>query len=121
MTDLRHHRRGGFIAFDVVMGMAILGVAAVVLVSSISNGNRAARRLADSRQATRDAEAVLVALQAGLPPPTSDANASISIEPCTGGATIAGRHWVQVVATVDGQSRLLVGLVPNTAPVGGGK
>jgi type II secretory pathway pseudopilin PulG len=117
-THARKFRRG-FIAFDVVMGMAILGIAAAVLVSAVSSSNRASRRLASSRQAAREAEAVLIALQVGEPVPKS--NATIRVEPCTGGASIPGRHWVQVVATIGGQSRLLVGLVPDAPPAGGGK
>ena len=119
MTIRSRHLRRGFIAFDVVVGIAILGIAAAVLVSAVSSGNRAARRLAASRQAARDAEAVIDALETGLLPPKSEA--TIHVEPCSGGAGVPGRHWVQVVATVDGQSRLLVGLVPDTGTPGGGK
>jgi type II secretory pathway pseudopilin PulG len=111
--------RAAFIAFDVVMGIAILGIAAAVLISAVSSGNRAARQLASSRQAERAAEAALDSLQAGLPPPKS--TATIRIEPCTGGASIPGHHWVQVIAAVDGQNGLLVGLIPDTPPTGGGK
>lgn len=111
--------RSGFIAFDVVMGMAILGIAAAVLISAVASGNRAAQQLAASRQACREAQTVLICLQAGQPAPKS--NATIRIEPCTGGASIPGRHWVQVMATVDGQSGLLVGLVPDAPPAGGAR
>jgi hypothetical protein len=37
-----------------------------------------------------------------------------------GGAKIANKHWVQVVATVNGETSLLVGLVPDTVAGGGG-
>jgi type II secretory pathway pseudopilin PulG len=123
-TEFRRTRHGFLIA-DVMMGLAVLGVVAVVLISASSRTGRAADRLSNARTAGRVAEQVLVEMQAGLPLSQPDAETKIAVEPTAGGANVPGRRWVRVVVSFRGESRLLVGLVPEaaapTAPAGGTK
>jgi len=118
-------RREGFLIADVMMGLAVLGVVAVVLIGAASRTGRAADRLSNARTAGRVAEQVLVEMQAGLPPSPPGAETKIAVEPTAGGAHVPGQRWVQVVVSFRGESRLLVGLVPEsapaTAPAGGAK
>jgi type II secretory pathway pseudopilin PulG len=108
-------RRGLFIA-DAVAALAIVGVLTAALVVVLGRQRRAAHNLADMREATRAAEAVLADLQAGRQPRDSAAG-GVTIRPLPSNAddkqtTPAGQGWVEVEVTVGRQRALLAGLVP---------
>jgi hypothetical protein len=108
-----------------IIGMGILAVAALVLFVATTRTHLASTRFADARAATRAAEAALVNLQAGLPPGEVDRDTHVEVAPVTSApASPKGWHWVDVTATVRGQTRTLTGLtpeqVPQTAPAAGG-
>jgi len=116
---MRRYRRGAgrraIVVADAVMGISVLAVVAVVLVTAVGRQRLACQRLTDARQAVRAAEAVLADLQAGLEMPGSDAQTTLVVRPCTGDAAPRQFHWIEVSATVGGQTRALVGLVPDRA------
>jgi type II secretory pathway pseudopilin PulG len=122
-----HLRRPAIRAFliaDVMMALALLGVIAAIVIVSSSRTDRAADRLSNARHAGRIAEELLIDLEAGLPLPSADAQTQIRIESSDGGAQVPGKRWVQVVVTYQGESRLLVGLVPEATavqPAGGAR
>jgi hypothetical protein len=104
-------RRGFFVA-DIGIGLAIIGLVAVLLVTAVGRHNKAAARLADSRAAVRVAESVLISLQTGAEVP-ADAEATVRIERSPAAAA-AGVHWewASVTVTYRGRSAVLNGLVP---------
>lgn len=108
---------------EMIVGLALLGVAAFVLVVATSRAHLASSTMADSRQAARAAEATLSCLQAGLAPPAPAADTQIHITPL-GPETDTGQ-WIDVTATVRAQTRILTGHLPRsatqTAPAAGGK
>ena len=108
-------RNKAFMIVDVMMALGLLGITAVIFISASSRTDRASDRLANTRYAGRVAEEVLCDLQSNLPPPRSDTDTKISIEPTEGGATIPAHHWVQVVVTHKGQNAALIGLIPDSA------
>ena len=105
------HRRGIIIA-DAMLGMLLLAIAALVLGIALTRGRTAELRLADTRQATRLAEAVLADLQAGQNPPQAGPDETIVVQPAKGGQ-IGSHRWVEVTATVRGQRRALIGPAPG--------
>jgi len=112
---MRHRSCRGFIILDAVMSIAILGITLLVLVVSLRQESVAMGRLSASRQAARLAESVLCELEAGLPLPLPEPDVQILIHPVEGGAQVSGSRWVRVSATVGGQTRDLIGLVPMAA------
>lgn len=106
----------GIIFADTVLGIALLAVALSVLMVAITRERGAGQRLADARQAVRTAEAVLANMQSHLPVPRLEQDVQVILRDTPGGATLAGHRWVEVVASVRGQTRSLVGLVPVDAP-----
>ena len=107
----------GIIFVDTVLGIALLAVALSVLLVAITREGRAAQQLADARQAARAAEAVLCQMQAHLPvrPLDNELHVVLNDAPGGGGA-VAGNRWVEVTATIRGQTRSVIGLVPADAP-----
>ena len=108
--------RKGFFLLDALMGLALLGVIALVLALALSREGRAAQTLAASRRATRSAEAALIELQAGRQPAKPESGEKLEIRPTTGAAAPPGYRWIQVDATSDGQHAALIGLAPATQP-----
>ena len=106
-------RRHAIIIADIAMGIAILAMAAVVLASAVTRQRLAFQRLADSRQAVRAAEGALAELQAGFDVAHSDAETTLAVQSYNGAQAPPRRRWVEVRATVRGQSRALIGLVPD--------
>lgn len=116
--------RRGFFIFEMIVGLGLLALAAFVLVFSTSRIHVASSTLADSREATRAAEATLSQLQAGLTSPPHPADIQVRITPAGPASSGDSWQWVDVSATVRGQTRTLTGLVPRnaaqTAPAEGG-
>ena len=110
--------RRGFFLLDVLMGLALLGIIALVLAVALSRERRAAGTLAASRSATRSAEAALIELQAGRQPARPGAGEKLAIRPTTGPAAPAGYRWIKVDVTVENQHAVLVGLAPAIEPGG---
>lgn len=117
--------RRGFFIYEMIIGIGILAVAALVLFVATTRTHVASSRLADARAATRAAEAALINMQAGLPPGDVDKETHVQVAPVASApAAPDGWHWVEVTASVRGQTRTLTGLVPQrspqTAPAEGG-
>lgn len=117
--------RRGFFIYEMIIGMGILAVAALVLFVASTRTHLASTRFADARAATRAAEAALIDLQAGLPPEKPDKDTHVDVTPgASPPAAPAGWQWVDVTATVRDQHRTLTGLVrqrpAETAPAHGG-
>ena len=113
-------RRKGLFLSDVIIGLAIVAVLTVSLMAALGRHRQASRKLADLREATRSAEAVLTDLQAGRASPASDLAFTVAaISPPTGdaasGPAPSGGTWVEVAVTVGGQRATLTGLVPSGA------
>jgi type II secretory pathway pseudopilin PulG len=107
----------GFFIYEMIIGMGILAVAALVLFVATTRTHLASSRFADARAATRAAEAALINLQAGLPPGELDKETRVQVTPIQPASPApAGWQWVDVTATVRGQARTLTGLVPQHAP-----
>ena len=105
----------GIIMADVIMAIGVLGLAAVVFSVALNRQQRADLQLADSRQAVRLAETALLDLQSEQALPRASSDETLEILPCPGGASVAGQRWIQVIATVRGRQRSLIGLVPESA------
>jgi hypothetical protein len=99
-------RRRGFLTIDAVAGLILLTTLAVVLATAIGQRVRAANRLADSRTASRLAEAALFDLQQNRPPP-----AGVGVRHLLPGREDDVLQWVQVTATVNGRTVALTGAV----------
>ena len=117
--------RRGFFIYEMIIGMGILAIAALVLFVASTRTHLASTRFADARAATRAAEAALIDLRAGLPPEKADKDTHVDVAPVASSpAAPAGWQWVNVTATVHDQRRTLTGLVPqrpaDTAPASGG-
>jgi hypothetical protein len=119
----RLDRHRAFLTIDILGGLALIAIAGTMLTVLTARCMRASAQLAAGRNAIGAAETALANMQDGLANPTSDARVRIEIAPCPDGAVVAGHRWVQVIATVEGQSRAVSGLVParqpDTAPAGG--
>ena len=112
--DRRKNRRG-FMTADVLAAFALLIITGAALMTAVTRQRLAVMRLADTREAARLAEAALSDLQSGARLPTDTPESKVVIRPADGGAAITGQHWVEVEATVRGQTRIICGLVPDTA------
>lgn len=117
--------RRGFFIYEMIIGMGILAIAALVLFVASTRTHLASTRFADARAATRAAEATLIDLRAGIPPDKLDRDTHVDVAPVASPpAAPAGWQWVNVTATVHEQRRTITGLVPHrpadTAPANGG-
>ena len=113
MRRRRNARRNAYFIADAVIGIAIVAVLSVSLIGLLGRRRQAAQRLADLREATRAAEAVLTNLQAGKPawgPGAAPGSAATVRQLAPSDAP--GRAWVEVDVTVGSQRALLAGLVP---------
>ena len=107
---MRLHCRRGFLLADIMTGMLILSMMTVVLATAVSNQHMGSQRLADSRNAARFAERVLLDLRQGHAPPTAPADMHLVIEPADGGQAIDGFTWTRVTVKCNRQSTTLIGL-----------
>ena len=116
MNRHRTNRRRGIIAADVLAAFALLIITGAALMIAVTRQRLTATRLADTREAARLAESALANLQSGVPLPPDVSETKITVRPADGGGAVTGQHWVEVEATVRGQTRILVGVVPSTTP-----
>lgn len=113
---LESRNKPGFLTADALAALVLLVVAGSALLIALSRARSGSTRLADTREAVRLAEAALTDLQSGVAPPADTPDARVVLSPCPGGRPIRGHHWEQVRASVRGQTRILIGLVPDAAP-----
>ena len=118
MTSVSRDRRRGLFFMDTVIGLVIAGTLGLILVIAITRATQARDRLEDSATAGRAAERALATIQRGEPAPVAVGDAKVTVKPVTGGARVEGREWLEVIATYNGRSASLVGLVPRR---GGGQ
>lgn len=96
---------------DVLLGLLILALLAVLLTSTVSRQNASIRKLSNSRIAADMAEAALIALQSGAKPAEADQSPAPTIERLPDASPVPGCTWVRVTATFEGARGDLVGLV----------
>ena len=109
--------RRGFLVTDALTALILITSLAAALAMATAQQNRAARRLADEREAIRLAERALDDLQAGAAPATRpSADAQISIRSLDDAAAPKDYQWVIVSASVRGRGAEMAGLVPRARP-----
>jgi type II secretory pathway pseudopilin PulG len=114
MTHRRAESRG-FVFVDVAMGLALLGVIAIALVSTVGRQQRAAQKLSDTRAAARLAEDALNSLRAAQPLSSEDGS-TVGLARLPDPAP-PGFAWVRATARVGTSQAQMVGLVPATVTV----
>jgi hypothetical protein len=115
MPHWRRCKRRGLMVADVAAGFSILIVLAVAFAVALAGRDRAARKLANTRAATRLAERAMVELQSTKPLPAPADGERVEVQPVDGAPPATGKSWVQVRATVQGQMASLYGAVPAAA------
>jgi hypothetical protein len=103
--------RRGWVMLDVTVALLLISTMAGVLAYTANRQQTHLQFLADTRSASRIAEAALITLQSGqtsLPP-------GITVHPLSRPAEIPGMVWVQVGAIEAGRTASLVGLVPQAS------
>lgn len=110
--------RRGWVLLDVLMGMMLVSMLGAILGAAAAMHQRGLKHLDDTRAASHLAESALLSMQSGQTP-RAVGEQSLSIHELPS-ADVPGMTWVEVRATMHGQSASLVGLVPrNTIPPGG--
>jgi type II secretory pathway pseudopilin PulG len=104
--------------FDIVGGLVVIGVAATILIGVSAQVMRATGELADQRHATQAAESVLTQLQTCQPAPVHDPDATVTVTRLSCAAPAGHYQWVEARATVNSQTRSLIGLVPSNGALG---
>ena len=99
------NRRRGFLGIDTLLALLIALTLAGLMATSAVWSHRAADHAADARAATAAAEAALIDLAQGRPPP-----ADVRVQPLSAGPPVPGHRWVCVTVAVHGRSVALVGL-----------
>ncbi len=105
---MRQHRTGFFLA-DAIVGLAILGILAGILISASRDYIRVGSRLGVHADAVNRAQSILQQFHARQAVPASP---DVSIRPLTAAQTPAGRQWVQVSIQTAAGPVSLAGLVP---------
>jgi type II secretory pathway pseudopilin PulG len=114
----RMRRPNGWFLADAIVGMTIVVILTSTLAVAISRQSLGSQRLAESRAATRLAEATLIALQTSQPAPAVPEGAKVMVEP---GEALGNCRWATVSVTINRHTSQLSGLVRADAPIGGGK
>ena len=108
-------RRRGLMITDAVIGLSVLAALLAITAITVGHDQRATRAAQAHRQLTFEAEAALLALQAGeLPGAPADPSTALFFTESQADAP-PGTKWITVVAKKDDQSSELVGLVPADA------
>jgi type II secretory pathway pseudopilin PulG len=114
---MSYRRRQALLTAETVIALAVVGILATALATTISHQHKASRRLAESRADMRLAESVLLAMQTGEPRPAAPDGVKISVQP----ADVAGRTgpqdcaWAAVRVIRGGRTSVLLGLVRTDA------
>ena len=106
--------RGGYIATDAIMALAIVLIMLGVLTTAVTRQRRGADRLAESRAAVRLAEDTLTAMQSGAARPDAPEGTTVTVRPTEvqpALAAPAGNAWVDVTVSHNGRSTMLSGIV----------
>jgi type II secretory pathway component PulJ len=111
-------RRRGFMIFDALLAMGICGVMLTVIAAGVNSQQKASRRLADYRAATRLAEQSLARMQQGLVPAALASEDQLTVENVDQSPSPDHFKWVRVTASHNGCSVQLLGLTRTEA---GGK
>jgi type II secretory pathway pseudopilin PulG len=98
-------RRSGFIIMDIMISLLLLGAMMTMLAVGLSAHRRTALKLNDTQAACNLAESALTDLQMRRPV------SGVRIEKLNGGTSVPGYTWVRVIASVNGRSAALTGLV----------
>jgi type II secretory pathway pseudopilin PulG len=109
-------RRCGWVFIDVLMGIILVSIIAVMLGLAAGWHQRALKHLADSRSATRLAESALLSMETGQ----ITGDAGLTIHRLSTPPQVPGKAWVEVDATVGNCRASLIGLVPQKTLPGGG-
>jgi type II secretory pathway pseudopilin PulG len=100
----------------VVTALLIVAALATLLAVATRRHERAARTLADAREATRLAEATLTALQTGAPRPAPPSGAAVRITTDPTPVSIPGCRWTTVSVTLNGRTSQLTGITRTGTP-----
>lgn len=106
-------RRRGFILYDLVTGLALVGMVTVALTVAATRTSQVSDRLAETRAGLGWVEASLAQLQRGQVP-AAPSGSTLTVRPIEG-EPVGERVWVEVAADRDGDSVTLTGLVPQRA------
>ncbi|MFI5377858.1 MAG: hypothetical protein ACHRHE_01010 [Tepidisphaerales bacterium] len=105
---MTRHRRGIF-DVDAIVGLIIIAALATAIAVALTQYQRAARRLSDTRAAERLCERTLADLSAGAKPA---ADARVHWKPVPLKDVPPGYEWVEVSARCETGGATLLGLVP---------
>lgn len=107
---------GGFVLIDSIFALGIVLLLAGLMTIAMHQRQRMTSSLGDRRDASREAEATLTALQSRATPPAPPAGAKVHVHPLSGSAP-AGMQWTQIEVEWHKQSVRLIGLAPKaTSP-----
>jgi type II secretory pathway pseudopilin PulG len=112
-----NHRRNGFLAADVLLGLMLLGVLATVLAMALNMRSQAALRLAEQRTALQTAEHVLMGLATDGRTPATDPEMTVQVT--RRGERLGEYEWVDVTVIHGRHRASLVGLARPTTQPGG--
>jgi len=110
--------RRGFMIFDALLALGICGVMLTVIAAGVNSQQKASRRLADYRAATRLAEQTLARIQQGFAPAAITPEDQLTVENVNQTPSPDHFKWVRVTASHNGCSIQLLGLARTEA---GGK
>src|SRR3954471_20421471 len=110
------HLRSGFFLTDLVVGIGILVILTLVLTTAAAQYRRGSQKLADSRQAVRLAEQVMLSLQSDQKPPAAADGDNIDIVPLPETRGLPqGCVWIRVQTRHSGHTAELIGVVKSDA------
>ena len=104
-------RRRGWVFIDVLTAMLMVAGMIAIVAIALNRQKTALQRLADTRDAAHQTEAVLVSMQSGGSPDLS--GAAWHAQTLNDAAPVAGRRWVRVTVVVNRSSCSIVGLVAD--------
>ncbi len=103
-------KRRGYIFFDTLMGLLLIGAAAGLMVVATSRVQRAMQRLEDVRHADRLAHEAMLSMQVD-PNPQPIEGAEITLEPIPNLKAPSGWQWVVIHCKTDRAKTELTGLI----------
>jgi hypothetical protein len=103
-------RRRALVFADAVVGLALITVIAGLLAVAVNRHQAAMNQLANSRAASRLAQSALISLERGRPLPNDPRLAMRVLPSPANGPPIEGTRWIEIRATVNGQTEQFVAL-----------